>query len=182
MKRGLLLFLALAPAAALVPSAQAAAQVRTPGRFAAAEAAEVPAVPSRPSFRALRVAKWSTAAATAAIAGFGLAAYTRADDRYRELERACVEDPEACAQRLPNGAYADARLESMYQDVLRYDSRARLALIGSQLGLAASVVFFILDLRDDTTPPNIPYDPRALRVAPGRDGGVEFGFGVAIGR
>ena len=182
MTRGLLLLLALAPATVLAPVAPAAAQERAPDRFAATEAAQMPPVPTRPSFRTLRVAKWTSAAMTAAIAGFGLAAYTRADDRYRELESACVEDPETCAQRLPNGAYADARLEGLYQDVIRLDNRARLALIGSQVSLAASVVFFILDLRHDSTPPNIPYDPRALRVTPGPGGSVEFGFGVPIGR
>jgi len=179
MRRALLLFLVIAPA--LAPVAPAAAQERAPSRFAAAEPGETPAVQS-PSFRPLRIAKWSTAVLTAAVAGIGVASYMRADDRYAALERACVESPEACAERLPNGAYADPRLEAMYQDVLRYDSRARLALIGSQVGLAASVVLFILDLRDDTTPPNIPYDPRPLRVGPSRDGGVEFGFGVPVGR
>lgn len=181
MTRPLLLLLALAPATALAPVAPAAAQERAPARFAA-EVGEAPPVQSRPAFRTLRVAKWSTAALTAAVAGFGLAAYTRADDRYHELERACVEDPDACAQRLPNGAYADARLEALYQEVVRLDSQARLALIGSQVGLAASVIFFILDLRHDTTPPNIPYQPRALRVTPGPHGSVEFGFGVPVGR
>src|SRR5690606_10514281 len=182
MTRALLLFLVIAPAASLAPVAPAAAQERVPGRFATAEPGEISAIPSQPSFRPMRIAKWSTAALTAAVAGIGLVAYTRADDRYRALERTCVEDPDACAERLPNGAYADPQLEAMYQEVLRYDTRARLALIGSQLGLAASVVLFVLDLRDDSTPPNIPYDPRALRVAPGRDGGVELGFGVPVGR
>ena len=177
------LLLLVAFAAALAPVAPVAAQQRAPGRFATAESGEMPAMPSSaPSFRPLRIAKWGTAVFTAAVAGIGVASYMRADDRYTELERACVENPTACSQRLPSGAYADPRLEAMYQEVLRYDERARLALIGSQLGLAASVVLFILDLRGGTTPPNIPYDPRALRVAPGRDGGVEFGFGVAVGR
>ena len=93
MRRALLLFLAFAPAAALAP-------VAPPPRSSARPAASPPrgrrgsGRPSRPSFRPLRVAKWSTAALTAAVAGIGLAAYTRADDRYRELERACVEDPD----------------------------------------------------------------------------------------
>jgi len=180
MRRALLLFLVIAPAVA--PVAPAAAQERAPSRFAAAEPGEAPAVQSHPSFRPLRIAKWSTAALTAAVAGIGVASYMRADERYAALERACVESPEACAARLPNGAYADARLEAMYQEVLRYDSRARIALIGSQLGLAASVVLFIMDLRDDTTPPNIPYDPRALRIGPSRDGGVELRLGVPVRR
>src|SRR5690554_610916 len=139
MMRGLLLPI-IACTTALTLAAPAAAQQRAPARFDAT-AGEAPATPMRPSFRPLRIAKWSTAALTAAVAGIGLAAYTRADRSYEDLERACVDNPEACSQRLPNGAYADARLEAMYQDVLRMDERARLALIGSQIGLAASVIF-----------------------------------------
>src|SRR5690606_20736661 len=183
MRRARLLLLVFVPAAALAPVAPVAAQQRAPDRFATLEPRTVPAVQSsRPFLRPLGVAKWTTAALTAAVAGIGVAAYMRADDRYAELERACVENPAACAERLPDGAYADPRLEALYQEVLRYDERARLALISSQVGLAASVVLFLLDLRGDATPPNIPYNPRALRVAPGRDGGIEFGFGVPVRR
>ncbi|HEX7091416.1 MAG TPA: hypothetical protein VF192_14855 [Longimicrobiales bacterium] len=181
MKRGLLLFLAVTSASASPLAAPLAAQGGAPARFSSAARGEATALPEQPSFRLLRVAKWSTAALTAAAAGFGLAAHSRADELYRELEKACVADPRACSERLPNGAYADPRLEALYQDVLRHDSRARLMLIGSQIGVAATVLFFVLDLHEDSTPPNIPFDPRLLRLAPGSRGGVEVGVAVPVG-
>ena len=75
-----------------------------------------------------------------------------------------------CAARLPDGAYADPELEALYQSVVRLDRRARLALIASQVGVGASVLLFVLDLRDGGGPRNIPFQPRSFRVAPRPDG------------
>jgi hypothetical protein len=181
MKRGLLLVLAVTSAGASPLAAPLAAQGGAPARFSSAAREEAIALPEQPSFRPLRVAKWSTAVLTAAAAGFGLAAHSRADELYRQLEEACAADPHACSERLPDGAYADPELEALYQDVLRQDSRARLMLVGSQIGVAATVLFFILDLREDSTPPNIPFDPQRLRLAPRSGGGVEVGVAVPVG-
>ena len=180
MKRGLLLLIAVASATAPPLAAPLAAQRGAPARFSSATADEATVQLEQPSFRPLRVAKWGTAALTATAAGFGLAAHFRADDLYRQLEEVCAADPPACSERLPSGEYADPELEALYQDVLRYDSRARLLLVGSQIGIAATVLFFILDLREDSTPPNIPFDPQRLRLAPGSRGGVEVGVAVPV--
>ncbi len=44
--------------------------------------------------------------------------------------------------------------------------------------MAASVVLFILDLRDTGAPPNVPYDPSRLHIGAARDGGIRVGVAV----
>ena len=107
----------------------------------------------------LSIAKWSTLLVSSAIGAYGFAANDDAEDRYRALEQLCAQDTVRCADRLPNDAFADAEMEAHYQDVIRLDRRARVALIASQVGIATSVVLFILDLREGEAPPNIPYEP-----------------------
>lgn len=143
---------------------------------APAAAQEAPPVASsKPAgWSALRVSKWSTAAVAAATAVYGFSMNRRSDARYARLERACLEDPETCEQRLPDGRYQDAALEAQYQEVRRLDRRARNGLLVSQVGVAASVVLFVLDLRNARAPDDILYEPRPLQVQPGRDGGVEL--------
>jgi hypothetical protein len=132
--------------------------------------------------RPLRLAKWGAAAGTtgAAVAGFMI--QRRADDRFEELERACEADVAACSARFEDGRYQDPGLEALYQDVLGLDRRARLALTTSQVGLATTVVLFILDLRERESPPNIPFEPGRLSVRRGAGGAVEVGVGVGVGR
>ena len=122
----------------------------------------------------LRVAKWSLAGAAAATAIYGFVHNQRADDRYEALEEVCVQEPLRCGDVLSNGAYADAELEAEYQAVRDMDARARTALIAGQIGVAASVVLFILDLRNGESPENIPYEPRTLDIDRSRDGGLSL--------
>ena len=124
-------------------------------------------------WRPLRIAKWTAVAASAGAAAYGFVTNARADDRFSELERACQSDPVRCRDRLPDGRYRDAGLESAYQDVRDLDRRSRIALIAGQLGIATSVVLFLLDLGNERRPPDIPYNPR-LDIAPGRAGGIEL--------
>jgi hypothetical protein len=49
-----------------------------------------------------------------------------------------------------------------------------------QIGVAASVVLFIIDLRQDSAPENIPYDPRRFEVGRSRDGGLSLRVNVAF--
>lgn len=126
------------------------------------------------SWSALRVAKWTTAAGAAGAAVYGVMQNRRADEQFEQLEQVCVTETWRCVERLPSGAYADAELEARYQDVRSLDSRARMALIAGQAGVAASVVLFILDLRNSDGPENIPYEPRTLEVRPSRDGGMSL--------
>jgi hypothetical protein len=106
------------------------------------------------------------------VIGFTL--NSSADDLYDDLERACVADPLVCRLRTPDGAYRSEELESRYQRVLDRDAGARTALLASQIGVATSVVLFILDLRNARGPEDIIYEPRTLEVSPRRDGGVEL--------
>jgi len=114
--------------------------------------------------RPIRVAKWSALTAAAGFAAYGFARSGAADDAFRDLERSCNLDRDRCHARTAGGAYADAALESRYQEVLELDQTARTALILSQVGLATSVVLFLLDLRNDRPPPDIPYVPRSLNL------------------
>lgn len=162
MKHSLLLLL-------LLPAA-VAGQEKPAGPVVPAQA------PSRPSWSALRISKWATLAGTLGTAVYGVTTAREADNEYERLERSCQAAPISCAQRSGDGSYSDASLEQQYQSVLRQDHHARSALLASQLGAAASVVLFILDLRHARAPGDIPYHPpRTLQLAPGRDGdGVEL--------
>ncbi|MGQ0562618.1 MAG: hypothetical protein ACT443_12180 [Gemmatimonadota bacterium] len=110
-----------------------------------------------------RVAKWSTLVASAGAATYGFTQNRAADREYEQIERLCEATPNAC-MRGPDDAYADAALEARYQNVLRRDDRAQLALLAGQIGLILSVLLFIVDLPEGTTPDDIPYDPRPLRL------------------
>ncbi|MBI4545269.1 MAG: hypothetical protein HY703_08745 [Gemmatimonadetes bacterium] len=124
----------------------------------------------------LRFAKWATVAASVASAAYGFSVQHDSDEKFRALEARCQQQPQKCSQRLPDERYQDPELEAMYQDVVRLDRRARMALLASQVGVAASVLLFILDLREESTPPNIPYDPERFQIQPRADGGVELRF------
>jgi hypothetical protein len=123
------------------------------------------------SWRPLRISKWASFAATLGAAVYGVSTVRAADDRYEELEQACLAAPVVCGAHLPDGSYVDTELEQRYQAVLRQDRRARTALLASQLGAATTVVLFILDLRHARDPADVPYrPPRGLQLTPRRDG------------
>lgn len=122
-------------------------------------------------------AKWATLAASAAVGAYGFLVNDDAEDRYTRLEELCAADTDRCRERLASGAFVDAELEAMYQDIVKRDRRARVALLASQIGLASSVLLFILDLREAATPPNIPYEPELVL----RDDGA-WAFGVTVRR
>lgn len=137
---------------------------------------------TRSSWSALRVAKWTTGVTAAGLAVYGVVSNRRADEQFEALERACEDDPARCMELFPGGEYADAELEAQYQDVRSLDRRARASLIAGQVGIAASVVLFILDLRNSADPDNIPYEPRSLDIAPARDGGMSLRLTVPLPR
>lgn len=123
-----------------------------------------------------RIAKWTTLLASAGAAGYGFTENRAADREYEELERICEGNPALCEKQPASEAYADAALEARYQRIVDRDDRARLALLAGQVGIAASVVLFILDLPDQSTPEDIPYDPKPLRVGLRRDGSATLEF------
>jgi hypothetical protein len=130
------------------------------------------------NWRPLRLAKWTTLGASGAAAFYGFANNRRADDAFEGLERQCQDDRDRCLDRLPGGAYRDPTMEAEYQRVRSLDRRARTALVAGQIGIATSVVLFILDLRNEQPPPNIPFDPSRLQFAPARDGGLSLGVSL----
>ncbi|MBR9989715.1 MAG: hypothetical protein KFH98_08175 [Gemmatimonadetes bacterium] len=166
-------------------SASLAGQVPTAGDVPVTVADQAPSPDalqeaSRNNWRLLRVAKWTTAAGGTGLAVWGVVNNRRADELFEELERECLVDPDRCDDRLPDGAYADGALESRYQDVRHLDRQARSALIAGQVGLAASVVLFILDLRNSAGPANIPYEPRRIDITPSRDGGLTMRLNLPV--
>jgi hypothetical protein len=141
---------------------------------AAPKLAESAALQEARGWTSLRVAKWTTAGLAAGAAVYGVLNNRKADDEYEQLEQVCVVQPERCGERLPGGAYADADMEAQYQNIRALDRRARTALIAGQVGIAAAVLLFVLDLRHDDGPANIPYDPDLLDIVPARDGGMSL--------
>jgi hypothetical protein len=129
-------------------------------------------------WRALRIGKWATLTGAAGAAAWGFVTNGRAEDRFRGLELACESQPAICRDRLPDGSYRDAALEQMYQDVLRLDRRARIGLIAGQVGIATSVLLFLLDLDNERRPADIPFAPARLEVAPRPSGAIEFSVRV----
>ena len=108
---------------------------------------------------------------------YGVDSENRSADRaYEDIERLCLDTPEACKRRLDNDAYEDAALEARYQDVVKRDDRARFALLAGQVGIAASVLLFILDLPGHPAAEDIPYNPRPLRLGLDRTGAIHVGL------
>jgi hypothetical protein len=179
------LSVALVAAAAMLPGARARAQMsELPARAIHRHALEVNAQEEvRPSaLRPLKIGKWLAAVGAAGAAVYGFVRNGEADDAFRTLEEACEASPQRCVLRNPGGSYADADFERLYQEVLGLDRKARNGLILSQVGVVTSVVLFLLDLRNDVPPPDIPYTPPRLNVAPTRDGGVSLAVRLTLGR
>lgn len=127
----------------------------------------------------LRISKWTALAATAGAAAYGFSTNRTADADYAKLEELCVANRLNCARR--NGeVFADVDLERRYQGVRTLDGRARTALIGSQIGVAATVVLFVMDLRHNRPARDIPYKPRTLEVVPRADGGLQLQLSLPL--
>jgi hypothetical protein len=152
-----------------------------PGPVAAQVTADSAAARATSGFPGLRVAKWSTLTLATAAGIFGFVESARADDRYNELDSLCAEDPLDCQRRAGDGAYVDSQLEALYQTVRKHDRRAHYALIAGQVGVATSVVLFLLDLGNARPPGDIPWVPQELRVERTRDG-MSVGFRLPLGR
>jgi hypothetical protein len=167
--------------AALASAADVAAQRRVP--YAAARATSQGSaidVQTGGGLRPIAVAKWGALLGAAGAAAYGFIRNDEADDLYRELESACNADRAVCLLRTTDGAYANAEFEALYQDVLARDRTSQRALLASQVGVALGVVLFLIDLRSDDRPENIPYEPRLIHVLPGRDGGLALRASVRV--
>ena len=126
---------------------------------------------------AVRYGKWLTLAGAAAGATYGVLTNQKSDNEYNRLERTCRDEPARCA-RLADGSYSDAELESTYQDVLRWDDRARLVLIAAQVSLVTSVALFIIDLPRGGSGEDIPYSPPRFQVGYDQHSRLNFSYRV----
>jgi hypothetical protein len=132
--------------------------------------------------RPLRIAKWTVLAGSAAAGIWGFVRNERADKLYRELEQACQSAPLTCRPRTAGGAYTDAALEARYQEVRSLDRQSHVALLAGQVGVAASVVLFLLDLGNVRPPPDIPYVPKGVALSTDAAGRTRIALRVPLGK
>ena len=117
----------------------------------------------------IRYGKWVLAAGAVGMNVLAAQAHNRADDAFDQIENACFESSIRCLTG-PSGAYADQRIENLYQASLSYDRRARRWLIAGEAALLGAAALFVLEFTKKThKPDNIPFEPevRSLRDATG---------------
>jgi hypothetical protein len=117
----------------------------------------------------VRYGKWALAAGAVGMNLLAAKAHNRADDAFNAIEEACFVDSFRCLLG-PDGAYADRRIEGLYQSSLHYDRSARRWLIAGETALLGAAVMFVWELtRKSHKPDNIPFEPevRTLRNATG---------------
>ena len=117
----------------------------------------------------IRYGKWVLAAGAVVMNLQAAKAHNRADDAFDAIESACFTDSTRCIVG-PDGAYADDRIENLYQTSLHYDRSARRWLIGGESVLLGAAVLFVWEMTRKThKPDNIPFEPevRTLRHATG---------------
>ena len=117
-------------------------------------AAQTAPQPERPTPFAIKWGKWGAAALAVGFTAFGIHQHNQGDAAYRALIDRCRAIPCPFA---PDGRYADAAAEALYQRVVRGDRGARAWLVGGQLAAVGSAVLFVLELSTNREPPNIPY-------------------------
>jgi hypothetical protein len=119
--------------------------------------------------------KWVTAAAAIGLTALAVREHDQSAVAWDRLMLICRTDNADCAVG-PDGRYLNNVAEGYYQRSRYYDARARRRLIGGQVALVVAAALFITDLaRGPGGPPNIPFDPDKLIVAPGPLGGAMVG-------
>lgn len=126
----------------------------------------------------IRYGKWGGAALAAGFTVLGIKTHNNADDDFRRLAEYCRSQT-FCAIG-SDGRYTDAEAERRYREVVNGDRWARTWLVGGQAALLGSVVLFVMELKRDRGPRNIPYSP--LIVAPGVGGSTQLGLRIALPR
>lgn len=123
-----------------------------------------------------RWGKWVTAAAAAGFTALAVREHAQSADSWDALLLICRTDNADCAVG-PDGRYLNIIAENHYQRSLYYDARARRRLIAGQATLVVAAGLFILDLsRGRNGPPNVPFDPNRIVVAPAAGGGTRIGL------
>lgn len=126
---------------------------------------------------AVHYGKWATAAVALGLTVLAAKEHHHANDNWQQLRALCQTDNTACQLR-PDGQYANANAELLYQQTLYYDRRARRRLIVGQVSLLATAALFILDLRNQrSSPPNIPFTGLEVMAEP-EGSGARFGLRV----
>jgi hypothetical protein len=133
----------------------------------------------RSAWRPMRIVKWTSLIASTGAAAYGFSQNRVADREYEQLERDCEAAPFSCAKASESGPYLDTALEQKYQRILERDEDAKVALLAGQIGIAASVIMFIIDLPDRDDPEDIPYEPRPVRFGLSRDGRAQLDVRLA---
>ena len=120
--------------------------------------------------------KWLTVAAAAGLTVMGAREHDKSAVEWRQLLTICRLDNADCALGT-DGSYVNPIAEAHYQRSVFYDARARRRLLGGQIALVVSAALFIADVkRGQNGPPNIPFDPNKLLVAPAAGGGTRVGL------
>jgi hypothetical protein len=137
--------------------------------------AEAPAPAPRQTPAAIRWGKWGAALAAVGFTAAGIQRHNDGNAAFAELVAYC-RNVGPCGLA-PDGRYANPDAESRYQRVVRDDRAARLWLVGGQVAALASAVLFILELRNQREPPNIPYSGLLVESA---SGVVRLGYRIPV--
>lgn len=124
----------------------------------------------------LKYGKWVMAAGAVGLNYLASRDHDRADDNFHVLEQRCLGDNRLCDLDA-SGRYADATSESLFQQSVHYDRRARRFLFGGEAALLGSAAVFVWELtRHAPKPDNIPFEPevRSLNQATGVGLRVQF--------
>ena len=134
-----------------------------------------PAATAQKTGPLIRYGKWALAAGAVGMNLLAARAHDNAEEAFGRVEDACAVDRIRCIVNV-EGRYADAEIESLYQNSLHHDRVARRWLIFGETALVGAAAMFVYELTRSThEPDNIPFEPevRSLRNATG------VGFRVA---
>ena len=107
--------------------------------------------------------KWALLAGALGMNLLAGRAHHDANVAFRELEASCLQTNSLCALA-PDGTYATAATEALYQRTAHYDSRARTWLIGGETALLGAAALFIYELTQPRgLPGNKPFEPTVSR-------------------
>jgi hypothetical protein len=145
LQRGGRLLVVAALVIAAVPAARPA--------FAQSDSAPAPPRRAGP---AITWGKWAAAAAALGTTALGIHQHNAGNGTFHTLVLYCGQV--ATCTLGPDGRYLDARAEATYQRVAHFDRSARLWLAVGQVAAVGSAVLFVLELKHETGPPNIPFN------------------------
>jgi hypothetical protein len=125
----------------------------------------------------IRYGKWGSLALAAGFTALGIRTHNNADDAFRNLAAYCRLQT-FCAVG-PDGRYTDPEAERRYGEVVSGDRWARAWLVSGQAALLGSVVLFVMELKRDRGPRNVPYSPLIMTSEPG---GARVGLRLPLPR